>query len=271
MKPEILIPGSRNSVFAGRCAIAIMVKTPRNGFSKTRLSPPLQSDEAAEISRCFLRDRSAAIEALMRDDQFVVGVAVYTPVGSESELAELLPAQFKMLAQRHGDLGSRLSGAAEDLFSLGFSAVCLVDSDSPTLPLENLRATTASLREGLDRMVIGPCTDGGYYLVGLSRWQPKLFEEIDWSTSSVYQQTICRSKEINLQTIELPMWYDVDDQVSLNRLLSELFPEWSIEKVQLGSPAPSTKEFLRHLLAGESAGRVWPLMAAWPLERRDRR
>lgn len=271
MKPEILTPGSNNSVFSGRCAVAIMIKTPRNGFSKTRLSPPLQSEEAAEISRCFLRDTSAAIEALRRDDPFVVGVAVYTPVGSEPELAELLPAQFKMLAQRHGDLGSRLSAAAGDLFSLGFSAVCLVDSDSPTLPFENLRATAASLRDGADRMVIGPCTDGGYYLVGMSRWHPKLFEEIDWSTSSVYEQTIRRSREINLRTTELPMWYDVDDKDSLNRLFSELFPEWSMEKVSQGAPALNTKEFLHRLLTGESAARVWPAMAACRLERRDRR
>jgi rSAM/selenodomain-associated transferase 1 len=258
MRPEILTPGCRNSAFNGRCAVAIMVKTPRNGFSKTRLSPPLQSEEAAEISRCFLRDTSAAIEALMRDDPFVVGVAVYTPVGSEPELASLLPEQFKILAQRHGDLGSRLSGATEDLFSLGFSAVCLVDSDSPTLPLENLRAMAGTLKEGVDRMVIGPCTDGGYYLVGMNRSYAKLFEEIDWSTGCVYEQTISRSKEINLPMVELPVWYDVDDKDSLNRLLSELFPESSLEKVPQGSPARNTKEFLHRLLTGERAARVWP-------------
>ena len=269
MKPEILTPGSNNSVFSGRCAVAIMIKTPRNGFSKTRLSPPLQSEEAAEISRCFLRDTSAAIEALMRDDPFVVGVAVYTPVGSEAELADLLPAHFKMLTQRQGDLGSRLSGAAEDLFSLGFSAVCLVGSDSPTLPVENLRATAAILKEGADRMVIGPCTDGGYYLVGMNRSYAKLFEEIDWSTGSVYQQTISRAKEIKLPMVELPPWYDVDDKDSLNRLLSELFPERSMERVSPGAPAPNTKEFLQRLLIGENVARVWPAMAASLLERRD--
>jgi len=246
-----------------------MIKTPRNGFSKTRLSPPLQSEEAAEISRCFLRDTSTTIEALMHDDRFVVGVAAYTPIGSEFELAELLPAQFKMLAQRQGDLGSRLLGITEDLFSLGFSAVCLVDSDSPTLPLENLQATAATLKEGVDRMVIGPCTDGGYYLIGMNRSCAKLFEEIDWSTSSVYQQTISRAKEIKLPMVELPLWYDVDDNDSLNRLLSELFPEWSTEKVSQGAPAPNTKEFLQRLLTGESVARVWPAMAERLLERRD--
>ena len=269
MKPEILRPGSRNSDFSGRCAIAITIKTPRNGFSKTRLSPPLESEEAAEISRCFLRDTSSAIEALMRDDPSVVGVAVYTPVGSEPELAELLPAQFKMVAQRHGHLGSRLSGAAEDLFSLGFSAVCLVGSDSPTLPLENLRVMAATLKEGADRIVIGPCTDGGYYLIGMSRCHANLFEEIDWSTSNVYAQTISRAKEVNLSMVQLPVWYDVDDKDSLNRLLSELFPEWSMEKVPQGSTAPNAKEFLHRLLTGKRTTRVWPPMAACLLERRD--
>ena len=264
MNPEILTPGSKNSVFSGRCAIAIMIKTPRDGFSKTRLSPPLESEEAAELSRCFLRDTSAAISALARHDPLVVGFAVYTPVGSEPELKGLLPTQFQMLAQRDGDLGLRFSGAAEDLFSLGFSAICLVDSDSPTLPLANLQAMAASLKNGTDRMVIGACTDGGYYLLGMRRLHARLFEEIDWSTSSVYQQTLGRSKEINLPAVELPVWYDVDDQLSLNRLFSELFPEQSMEKVPQGSPAPNTKEFLQHLLTGESAARVWAHMASPP-------
>jgi len=91
MKLEILTAARRNSAATDKCAIGIMIKTPRNGFSKTRLSPPLSSEEAASISRCFLKDTSAAIEALSHEDPFVVGVAVYTPVGSEADLAKLLP------------------------------------------------------------------------------------------------------------------------------------------------------------------------------------
>jgi uncharacterized protein len=192
----------------------------------------------------------------------VVGIAAYTPIGSEPELVELLPAEFKMLAQRPGDLGARLSGVTEDLFSLGFSAVCLVGSDSPTLPVANLRAAAATLKEGTDRIVIGPSTDGGYYLIGMSRCYTELFDEVDWSTSSVYQQTISKAKEIKLPLAELPLWYDVDDKDSLNRLLSELFPEWAMEKVSQGAPALNTKEFLQRLLVGESVARVWPGMAA---------
>src|SRR6266702_5064708 len=134
MKLETLTSVRQNPAVTDKCAMGIMIKTPRNGFSKTRLSPPLSPEEADSISRCFLRDTSQAIEALSQEDPFVVGVAVYTPVGSEADLAELLPPGFKMIAQREGGFGTRLLGAAEDLFSVGFSAVCLIGSDSPTLP-----------------------------------------------------------------------------------------------------------------------------------------
>jgi uncharacterized protein len=167
MKLEILTSTGRNRSLTDKCAMGIMIKTPRNGFSKTRLSPPLSSEEGASISRCFLRDTCAAIETLSQEDPFVVGVAIYTPVGSEADLQQILPPAFRMIAQREGGFGVRLSGATEDLFSIGFSAVCLIDSDSPTLPLDYLRDLSNLLKEPKDRMVIGPCSDGGYYLLGL--------------------------------------------------------------------------------------------------------
>jgi len=235
-----------------------MIKTPRNGFSKTRLSPPLSLEEAASISRCFLKDTSAAIEALSHEDPFVVGVAVYTPMGSEVDLAKLLPSGFKMIAQREASFGTRLLGAIQDLLSVGFSAVCLIDSDSPTLPFHYLRNLSTLLKEPKDRMIIGPSLDGGYYALGLRRAHPRIFEDVSWSTDRVYAQTVERSKEINLPTITLPAWYDVDDQRSLNRLLSELFPERANEAVPPGSSAPYTKELLRQILLGEGTGRIWP-------------
>ena len=258
MKLEMLTAARRNPAVTGRCAMGIMMKTPRNGFSKTRLSPPLSPEEAAGISRCFLKDTSVVIEALSRQDPFVVGVAIYTPVGSEGDLGELLPPGFKMIAQREGDFGTRLSGAAEDLFSVGFSAVCLIGSDSPTLPFHYLQDLATFLKEPKDRMVIGPCWDGGYYLLGLRDVHTRLFENITWSTDRVYGETIERSKEINLPAVTLPVWYDVDDQFSLNRLLSELFPERANEAFLQGSAALYTKEFLRQILAREGTGRIWP-------------
>jgi hypothetical protein len=258
MKLEILTAARRNPAVTDKCAIGVMMKTPRNGFSKTRLSPPLSSEEAASISRCFLKDTSAAIEALSHEDPFVVGVAIYTPVGTEATIGKFLPPGFKMIAQREGSFGTRLSGATEDLFSVGFSAVCLIGSDSPTLPFHCLRDLSTFLKEPKDRMVIGPCWDGGYYLLGLRHPHTRLFESITWSTDRVYGETVERSKEISLPTVTLPVWYDVDDRLSLNRLLFELFPERANEVVPQGSPAPYTKEFLRQILLGEGISRIWP-------------
>jgi molybdopterin adenylyltransferase len=78
------------------------------------------------------------IDALSHEDPFVVGVAIYTPVGSEADFAELLPGSFKIIAQREGGFGTRLSGATEDLYSVGFSAVCLIDSDSTGVGLRDV-------------------------------------------------------------------------------------------------------------------------------------
>jgi hypothetical protein len=121
-----------------------------------------------------------------------------------------------------------------------------------------LRDLSAFLKEPKDRMVIGPCWDGGYYLLGLRHAHTRLFEDITWNTDRVYDETIERAKEINLPAITLPSWYDVDDRFSLNRLLSELFPEHANEAVPQGSPAPYAKEFLRQILVGEGTGRIWP-------------
>jgi uncharacterized protein len=238
--------------------MAIMVKTPRNGRSKTRLCPPFSPEEAAGISRCFLKDTSATIEALGRQDSLVVGVAVYTPVGTECELEQLLPSGFKMMAQRETDFGARLLGAVQDLFSVGFGAVCLIGSDSPTLPVSHLLEMAAALRDGNDRVLIGPSTDGGYYAIGMREAHVRLFQDITWNAGRVCGQTIERAKEIAVPATTLPAWYDVDDKLSLERLLSELFPERAKEAAPKGGPAPNTKAFLSQMLAKEGLDRIWP-------------
>src|SRR4029077_14924205 len=101
------------------------------------------------------------------------------------------------------------------------------------------------------------------YAIGLRHAHRRLFEDITWNTDRVYGETIERSKEINLPALTLPAWYDVDDQFSLNRLLSELFPERAKEAVPQGSPALYTKEFMLQILAREGTGRIWPRTSAW--------
>ena len=71
-------------------------------------------------------------------------------------------------------------------------------------------------------VALGPSADGGYYTIGLKTFMPRLFEEIDWSTDRVFEQTMARIDELAVPRLILPGWYDVDDWVALRRLYAEL-------------------------------------------------
>ena len=73
--------------------------------------------------------------------------------------------------------------------------------------------------------MLGPSTDGGYYLLGFKAAHRRLFEDIDWSTERVAAQTRARAREIGLELHSLPVWYDVDDVDGLRRLNAELLGE----------------------------------------------
>ena len=151
------------------------------------------------------------------------GIAVYTPAGEESAFEGLLPQRFGMLLQRGADLGERLLGATEDLLAAGFAGVCLINSDSPTLPAALLKRTVQALHSPGDRIVLGPAIDGGYYLIGLKHPYRPLFDGIPWSTNQVLAQTLARAAALRLPVAVLPTWYDVDDAGTLQLLLHELF------------------------------------------------
>lgn len=242
----------------GACALAMMIKAPRPGLSKTRLSPPLTPAEAAGISECFLRDTAANIGAVVsRDPARAAGVAVYTPVGMERAFDGLLPDGFSLAPQRGELFGNRLIFAAEDLFSLGFGSVCLIDSDSPTLPAGALLAAVEALAEPGERAVLGASEDGGYYLIGMKAPHRRLFEDIDWSTERVAAQTRVRATELGLDLVELPIWYDVDDAATLRSLCEELLGN-TASRGAIGFPAPHTRGFLEAIIAREGRARIWP-------------
>jgi hypothetical protein len=219
-----------------------MCKTPSPGRSKTRLSPPLRPDECAGISACFIRDLSRTIGRLA-DDGDVTGYAVYTPVGSEDALRALLPSSFRLMPQVDGDFGVRLFQGASALLDAGHDGAILVNSDSPTLPLPILRAAVDAVRQG-DNVVLSPALDGGYTLIGLSKPHRRLFEDIVWSTSTVYRRTLDRAHEIGLAVVDVPPWYDVDDGASLGMLEDELAGRAPAFTRMPGADAPSTRRFL---------------------------
>ena len=253
---RVLDPQRRDAgVPAGLTALAVMTKAPQAGQVKTRLTPPLSPEEAASLNTCFLRDTAAAI-SLVAIDGKAQGVGVYTPVGSESAYAEILPEEFILVPQRGEAFGERLLAATNDLLQLGFDSFCLIDSDSPTVPDAAFAQAVDLLSHPEDSVVLGPSDDGGYYLIGLKKAHRRLFARIDWSTERVLEQTIAAAREINLPVHLLPTWYDVDDRATLSRLCQELFGANGNEAV--GFPAPATRDFLSELLEREGRARIWP-------------
>jgi rSAM/selenodomain-associated transferase 1 len=232
-----------------------MTKAPHPGRVKTRLTPPLSPDEAAGLNMCFLRDTAAAI-ARSSDGKRALGVGVYTPVGAEAAYEGILPLSFVLIAQRGETFGERLAAATEDLLSVGFNSLCLIDSDSPTVPETIFSEAVAVLSRDADTVVIGPSDDGGYYLIGMKKVHPRLFEKIEWSSERVLEHTVAAAAELNVPVHLLPPWYDVDDRVTLHRLCCELFGANGNER--RGFAAPATRQFLSDLLEGESRVRIWP-------------
>jgi len=250
---RVLDPNRPTDIDGDSCALAVMTKAPRAGEVKTRLVPPLTHDEAAQLNSSFLRDITAAISATATD-RTVRGVAVYTPPGAEAAYENILPEEFFLIAQRGHKFGDRLTFAAEDLFTVGFASVCLINSDSPTVPAENFAQAIELLHFPGDRIVLGPSDDGGYYLIGLKKLHRKIFERIDWSTERVLDQTLQRATEIGAEVKLLPAGYDVDDRATLERLCGELLSKNSRDGL-----APNTRKFLTGIIEREGRDRIWPI------------
>src|SRR5205814_7624017 len=252
MKPFLVLdPNLPNRGARGLGALGVKTNAQQAERVKTRMIPPLTPEEAAELNRCFLRDTAAAISSAcsrrpVRDARKTArasAIAVYTPVGAESAYNDILPDDFSLLPQRGDKFGERLYLAIEDLFKCGFGSVCLIDSDSPTVPAENFEQAVELLGTSEDRVVLGPSDDGGYYLIGMKKPHRHLFEQIDWSTERVLNQTMQRAAQIGLEVKLLPVGFDVDDDVSLHRLCNELLGEQTDNSI-----APNTRTFLAGLV-----------------------
>jgi len=265
---EILRAGERVAARNGVCALTVMAKAPRAGKVKTRLAPAVGFEGSAALNICFLRDTTRNIAEVCANPNTGVsplrlrgeaaktpgemtapsaaGLVCYTPVGDEAAFDGLLPEGFALIAQRGDAFGERLLAAAEDILSCGFGSVCLIDSDSPTLPHSALVQAVDELLKPGDRVVLGASDDGGYYLIGLKQAHAAPFERITWSTETVAEETRERCAEAGIEVVELPKWYDVDDAATLAVLESELIdgkrPAFATVD---GYAADSTREWLR--------------------------
>lgn len=222
-------------------AIGIMCKAPIPGVTKTRLSAAIGAGLACALSESFLRDVASAIEAIPESYR-AHGIGVYAPAGTEDALRRILPPSFRLLLQVDSGFGNVLFGATERLLQDGHDCVLLVNGDSPTLPTQYLADAVAHLRRDGDRVVLGPASDGGYYLIGLKRPHRFLFDDIPWSTATVMQRTLENAARAGLEAVQLPEWYDVDDQATYDCLRDELAGTSS--RFRGGNPAVATRACL---------------------------
>jgi hypothetical protein len=213
---------------AAFCGIAFMAKASAPGRTKTRLVPPLTFDEAAALNTTFLQDVSDNVALAARHappGAGIAGYAAYGPPGSEDFFHETLPAAIGLIGAWLPHFGECLFQTIQEILARGHGSAVVLNADSPTLPTALLIETAAVLARPGDRAVLGPSSDGGYYLLGLKIAHRRMFEDIAWSTGSVAAQTLERAREIGLEVHSLPVWYDVDDMEGLRRLHGELFGE----------------------------------------------
>jgi hypothetical protein len=195
-----------------------MAKVPGATAVKSRLHPVLGASLATRLYDCFLRDRLDALATVAGIDR----VVAFTPPEAREAMARLTPPGFALVAQRGMDLGARLHGLLAELLASGHPGAIAIDSDSPTLPMHYVAEAARVLATGAAEVAIGPCDDGGYYLIGVRSPHPNLFEGIPWSTDRVLPLTLERARQDGLRTHMLAAWFDVDTETDLARLEATL-------------------------------------------------
>jgi uncharacterized protein len=197
------------------------------GQVKTRLAADVGDEAAALLHR-------ACLETLLRRfwDLDARRVLAFTPAGRAADFAALVESlhssggalcsalHWQLEPQSSGDLGAKMDNYFKSAFATGMQRVVLIGSDSPTLPESFVVDAFDRLAE--NDAVLGPTGDGGYYLIGLSRLVPRLFDKISWSTSAVWPQTLDRLQAVLCSHHVLPLWDDVDTLADLARLRTEL-------------------------------------------------
>jgi hypothetical protein len=175
----------------------------------------LSGDAAAALYECFLRD---TLE-IMRQVGNVQRAIVYLPHDADDYFRQLAP-DMTLTRQQGTTLGERLDLLLTDALANGAGRAVVMDSDSPTLP-------AAYVDEAFDKLdevdvVLGPCRDGGYYLIGVKQPQPRLLREVEMSTPYVLRDTLALAARLGVSTSLLPEWYDVDTVAELEHLAAEV-------------------------------------------------
>jgi len=186
--------------------LVVVAKAPVPGEVKTRLIPNLTSEEAAGLYRCFLQDRLLTLDTL-RGVELAIA---FTPADAGDVFVPFSRNGIGLFCQKGRDLGQRLNNIFIEKLAGGYDAVSIIDSDTPDLPSGSIQESFKRLLSNQTEVVFGPCHDGGYYLVGMRRPHPELFDDIPWSTARVLSNTLEKAQKLGIKTDLLPWWNDLD-------------------------------------------------------------
>jgi uncharacterized protein len=191
--------------------ILCFVKYPKKRQVKARLTTDLHETLVVELYKNFVHDTLETIKKIDAD----VYICFYPPQ-AQKQFLQWLGSTYEFIPQQGENLGQRMKNSFIEAFHQGYRRVILMGSDSPDLPADILTKAFQDLQKL--PVVIGPTTDGGYYLVGFQHdmFQPEVFDDIHWSSPTVYKETL---KKIHTPISILPIWSDVDTFSDLKQLI----------------------------------------------------
>jgi uncharacterized protein len=189
--------------------LLVFLKAPRPGQVKTRLAAEIGDAAAARVYR-ELAERVLAQTAPVEREY--LRLVFFAPPEARAEVSQWLPAET-LVAQEGDDLGQRMHAAFAVAFARGATRAALIGTDVPRLSRTHVLEALAALERC--PVVLGPATDGGYYLVGLREPRPELFRDVAWGTSSVRATTLDRAASLGLAVHLLPPLRDVDTAADL--------------------------------------------------------
>ncbi len=185
-------------------ALILFARAPRLGKVKTRLNPKLPQETVLKLYTRFLNDSIEKISRISEADHFIAGFPEedLTYFGGISQELGIV-----VFPQSGNDLGEKMRNAFADRFNEGYEKVVIIGSDSPSLPLENIRMAFRSEKD----VVIGPSSDSGYYLIGMNSGRIEVFEGVRWGCDKVLYETLEKIQKAKASLELLPVWYDVDE------------------------------------------------------------
>ena len=192
--------------------LIVFTRTPELGKCKRRLAAGV-GDEAALTAH-----RELATGLLSKVEAFSGLKHLCVTHRSEEVVSWASQFGFELLLQTGGSLGSRMYSALEHALLLGADRAVLVGTDCPDIDLGYVQQAFLTLKES--EIVVGPAEDGGYGLIGLAQFLPQIFQEIEWGTARVMEQTLTRAKHLGVSVGQLPQIWDVDTEVDWQRYLA---------------------------------------------------